>query len=158
MYVSSFFFSTWQTGEMFLQNVTDIESVTFIIEQSEDSQECLMCGYQHSDKDFQCINYLEEGISKNLRLRQGSSENSSPNSSSTDLTNQEQEKLQWVSEKIQTTIILCEGIFLLLFLNLERVIYFCCCCSKYLEVFAVQFLTKAFCNMVHDLRVRSIYM
>ena len=53
-----------------------------------------MCGYQHSDKDFQCINYLEEGISKNLRLRQGSSENSSPNSSSTDLTNQEQEKLQ----------------------------------------------------------------
>nr|XP_022287878.1 protein timeless-like isoform X2 [Crassostrea virginica] len=105
------------TGEMFLQNVTDIESVTFIIEQSEDSQECLMCGYQHSDKDFQCINYLEEGISKNLRLRQGSSENSSPNSSSTDLTNQEQEKLH-----------------------------------KYLEVFAVQFLTKAFCNMVHDLR------
>ena len=158
MYVSSFFFSTWQTGEMFLQNVTDIESVTFIIEQSEDSQECLMCGYQHSDKDFQCINYLEEGISKNLRLRQGSSENSSPNSSSTDLTNQEQEKLLWVSKQIQTTIILCEVIFLLLFLNLKRVIYFCCCCSKYLEVFAVQFLTKAFCNMVHDLRVRSIYM
>lgn len=86
---------------MFLQNVTDIESVTFIMEQSEDSDdECLMCGYQHSDKDFQCINYLEESISKNLRLQQGSSQDSqssSPNGSSLDLSSQEQEKLQWVN-------------------------------------------------------------
>lgn len=109
------------TGEMFLQNVTDIESVTFIMEQSEDSdRECLMCGYQHSDKDFQCINYLEESISKNLRLQHGSSQDSrssSPNGSSLEVSSQEQEKLH-----------------------------------KYLEVFAVQFLTKAFCNTVHVLR------
>lgn len=92
----------FQTGEMFLQNVTDIESVTFIMEQSEDSdRECLMCGYQHSDKDFQCINYLEESISKNLRLRNGSSQDSrssSPNGSSLEVSSQEQEKLQWVIE------------------------------------------------------------
>lgn len=92
----------FQTGEMFLQNVTDIESVTFIMEQSEDSDhECLMCGYQHSDKDFQCINYLEESISKNLRLRNGSSQDSrssSPNGSSLEVSSQEQEKLQWVNE------------------------------------------------------------
>lgn len=92
----------FQTGEMFLQNVTDIESVTFIMEQSEDSDhECLMCGYQHSDKDFQCINYLEESISKNLRLRNGSSQDSrssSPNGSSLEVSSQEQEKLQWVIE------------------------------------------------------------
>lgn len=92
----------FQTGEMFLQNVTDIESVTFIMEQSEDSdRECLMCGYQHSDKDFQCINYLEESISKNLRLRNGSSQDSrssSPNGSSLEVSSQEQEKLQWVNE------------------------------------------------------------
>uniref|UniRef100_K1RJF4 Protein timeless n=1 Tax=Magallana gigas TaxID=29159 RepID=K1RJF4_MAGGI len=88
------------TGEMFLQNVTDIESVTFIMEQSEDSdRECLMCGYQHSDKDFQCINYLEESISKNLRLRHGSSQDSrssSPNGSSLEVSSQEQEKLQGI--------------------------------------------------------------
>lgn len=101
----------FQTGEMFLQNVTDIESVTFIMEQSEDSdQECLMCGYQHSDKDFQCINYLEESISKNLRLRQGSSQDSqssSPNSSSLDLSSQEQEKLQWVNGPAAKSFYFC---------------------------------------------------
>ncbi|XP_061185497.1 protein timeless-like [Saccostrea echinata] len=106
-------------GEMFLQNVTDSNTVTFQLEppmeESIDSQECLMCGYQHNDKDFQCINYLEENISKNLRLR--SSKSSSLSGSSSDLTEQEDDSL-----------------------------------LKYLKEFALQFLTKAFCNMVHDLR------